>query len=204
MTEAWKEGVLTRILIVYHSENGTNQLMAEAVRDGAGSVEGCSADIVAIKGADFREGSFVNEESLTAGDEADAIVFGCPTYMGSMSAQMKSYLDASLSRWYARGWVDKVASAFSISSTPSGDKLSALTAIAYCAMQHGMIWVGVDQSPINADGLNRLGFYIGAGGQARYDTGETALQPGDAETGRDLGARVARITQTLVQGRGAD
>ena len=192
---------MTHILIVSHSESGTNQLMADAVREGAESIEGCRVSTVAIHGDDIEAGRFVNEESIAASDAADAIIFGCPTYMGSVSAQMKSYLDASLSRWYARGWVDKVAAAFSISSTPSGDKLSALTAIAYCALQHGMIWVGVDQSPINAEGLNRLGVYVGAAGQARYDTGETALQPGDAETGRDLGARVARITQTLVRGR---
>jgi NAD(P)H dehydrogenase (quinone) len=192
---------LTHILIVCHSENGTNQLMADAVRAGAESIDGCRVSTVAISGDDLQAGRFANEESIAASDAADAIIFGCPTYMGSVSAQMKSYLDASLSRWYARGWVDKVGAAFSISSTPSGDKLSALTAIAYCALQHGMIWVGVDQSPINAEGLNRLGVYVGAAGQARYDTGETALQPGDAETGRDLGARVARITQTLVCGR---
>ena len=46
--------------------------MAEAVREGAASVEGCRAEVVAITEGDFQGGCFVNEGSLTAGDVADA------------------------------------------------------------------------------------------------------------------------------------
>ena len=81
--------------------------MADAVREGAESIDGSRVSTVAISSDDIQAGRFVNEESIVASDAADAIIFGCPTYMGSVSAQMKSYLDASLSRWYARGWGDK-------------------------------------------------------------------------------------------------
>jgi NAD(P)H dehydrogenase (quinone) len=87
-----------------------------------------------------------------------------------------------------------------ISSTPSGDKSTALLSSYVCAMQHGMIWVGVDQSPINQDGLNRLGFYMGVGGQSDYSGDSPAIHAGDRETGIQFGARVATVAAALSAG----
>jgi len=117
--------------------------------------------------------------------------------MGGVSGPMKAFLDATLHRWYQRRWVDKVAAGFTVSSTPSGDKLSTLTSLVVCAMQHGMLWVGLDQSPLNAEGLNRLSFYLGVGGQAEFGGAEVAIHAPDRATGVLLGARVARIAVRL-------
>jgi multimeric flavodoxin WrbA len=62
--------------------------------------------------------------------------------MGSVSAQMKAFMDACLSRWYERTWSGKVGAAFTTSATPSGDKLDTLLDLCVFAMQMGMIWVG--------------------------------------------------------------
>ena len=66
------------------------------------------------------------------------------------------------------------------------------------AMQHGMIWIGLDQVPLNPDRLNRLSFYLGAAGQARYGQDESALHDGDRETGVLHGARIADFAQKLA------
>ena len=43
-------------------------------------------------------------------DAADAIIFGCPTYMGSGSARMKSFMEESLRpQFLQRRWQDKLA-----------------------------------------------------------------------------------------------
>jgi NAD(P)H dehydrogenase (quinone) len=120
--------------------------------------------------------------------------------MGGPSAQLKAFLDATLSRWYARAWASKLAAAFTVSSTPSGDKLQTLTAIAVTALQHGMIWVGVDQSPLNTEQLNRLGVYVGAAGQADYSVQPPGVQAPDLRTAEGLGARVAKLAAQLHAG----
>ncbi|HHQ48886.1 MAG TPA: NADPH-dependent FMN reductase, partial [Acidobacteria bacterium] len=75
---------MTRIVIVYHSGYGHTKRQAEAVHRGAASVDGVNALLLNTEEAAARM------EEL---DTADAIVFGCPTYMGSMSAEMKRFLE---------------------------------------------------------------------------------------------------------------
>ena len=82
---------------------------------------------------------------------------------------MKSLMDATSSRYLQRRWVDKLAAAFTISGTPAGDKMNTLFTCATFAMQHGMIWVGVAESPVTGEGYNRLGFYFGAAGVALFE-----------------------------------
>ncbi len=177
--------------IAHHSETGYTDLLADAVARGAGQVAEVKVERVRVVGADVVDGRYRNEEAMATLDACDAIVFGFPTYMGSASAQMKAFFDGSLQRWYGRGWSGKIASAFTVSATPSGDKLNALSDALIFALQHGMIWVGLDESPMNGEGINRLGFYVGAAAQPDYSAGEKSLQTGDEITGERLGARVA-------------
>lgn len=189
---------MANVAVVYHSDSGHTKILAEAVLEGASSVDGTKATLHEVDRRAIVEGRFEGEEMLAELDGADAIVFGCPTYMGGISGPMKAFVDATLNRWYARKWSDKLAAGFTVSSTPSGDKLNTLMGLQVAAMQLGMIWVGLDQSPLNPDGLNRLSFYLGVGGQAEYGGEETAIDPGDRATGVLLGARVARLAGRLA------
>jgi len=193
---------MTTVGIIHHSSTGYTRLLAEAVATGVARQGGAAVQRFEIVGADIVEGRYRNEAVLSGLDACDAIVFGTPTYMGSVSAQMKAFLDASVRRWYERAWTGKVAAAFTVSSTPSGDKLNALTDLVTFALQHGMIWVGLDESPLNREGVNRLGFYAGAAAQPEPGAAEPSLQRGDLETGVRLGARVARIAAALSKGLG--
>jgi len=126
---------------------------------------------------------------------ADAIIFGCPTYMGSVSAPFKAFMDASVRVWQAGAWRDKVAGAFVCSANPSGDKLQSLQQLAVFAAQHGMIWVGLDVpgDPRGEEGgLNRLGSWLGAMGQAELRAPTVdAPPPSDLRTAAYLGRRLA-------------
>jgi NAD(P)H dehydrogenase (quinone) len=194
---------MTTVSVVYHSGSGTTRLLAEAVHAGAGRQDGVAAHIHEIVGEDIERGRWSNAAILDALADSDAIVFGCPTYMGSISAQLKSFFDATLELWYPRRWADKLAAGFSVSSTPSGDKLNALTSMAIFALQHGMIWVGQEQTPLNADGLNRLSVYMGAAAQPDYTAEAPTLVESDRLSGELLGARVARIALQMSAGRGS-
>ena len=121
---------MSKIAIIYHSIYGHTKLQAEAVFRGAQSVPDITAKL------------YTTEEATAAMDEldsADAIIFGCPTYMGSLSAGMKTFIEAAAKKWFTSSWHNKIAGAFTNSSSFSGDKLNTLVGLFINAMQHGMI-----------------------------------------------------------------
>ncbi|MEV4481466.1 flavodoxin family protein [Micromonospora coxensis] len=124
---------VTNVAIIYHSGYGHTRAQAEAVRDGARSVPGVHADLIAV------EEHADNWEVL---DTADAIIFGTPTYMAGVSAPFKAFLDASSDRWAKQKWKDKLAAGFTNSAGANGDKLATLQQLALFAMQHGMVGSG--------------------------------------------------------------
>ena len=97
------------IVVVFHSGYGHTQRLAQAVAQGAG------ARLLAIDAdGNLPAGGW---EQLAA---ADAIVFGSPTYMGSVSWQFKKFADASSRPWFAQAWKDKIAAGFTNSATING------------------------------------------------------------------------------------
>jgi multimeric flavodoxin WrbA len=179
---------MAKVAIIYHSGYGHTKAQAEAVARGAASAPGAIVSLVPVDEYEARAGEL---------DAADAIIFGAPTYMGSASAPFKSFMDASSKIWAVKGWRDKLAAGFTCSASQNGDKLNTLQQMWIFAMQHGMIWVGLDLMPGNnsskgstAD-LNRLGTSSGAMAQANSDQGADAMLESDLKTAEYLGKRVA-------------
>ena len=197
---------MTTIAIVYHSTYGHTKLQAEAVFRGAQSVPSVNAQLYTVAEATAR---------LDELDSADAIVFGCPTYMGNMSAGMKAFLEVSAKKWFPLAWKDKVAGAFTNSSSFSGDKLNTLVGLVINAMQHGMIFVGLGMMPSfnkpeamnqvsgpGPDSCNRVGSFIGPMAASFQVNSPDAPCKGDIETAEMYGRRVAEITLQFVHGKG--
>ncbi len=183
---------MARIAIVYHSGYGHTKKLAEAVHAGTRAVAGARSQLLPIDA----EGN-LGEQAWSALDEADAIVFGAPTYMGSASWQFKKFADASSKPWFGQKWKDKLAAGFTNSASMNGDKLSTLNGMFTLAMQHGMIWVGTGMMPANTkaaqrNDVNYLGAFSGLMAQSPSDaTPEEGPLPGDLETAKRFGARVA-------------
>lgn len=114
---------MAAITVVYHSGYGHTQRMAEAVADGAG------ATLLTIDA----EGN-LPENGWEVLRQADAIIMGSPTYMGTVSWQFKKFADASSKPWFGQEWKDKVFAGFTNSATMNGDKLSTLHYLFTLAM----------------------------------------------------------------------
>jgi NAD(P)H dehydrogenase (quinone) len=196
----------TEIAVVYHSATGRTRALADAVVRGARSAHAPSREgsavvvhLVAVEDAARAQG-------VLAG--ADAIVLGCPTYMGSASAQFKAFMDSTSGVWALQGWRDKLAAGFTHSAAPSGDKLGTLTQLAVFAAQHGMVWIGLGLPPTYIagqspeDDTNRLGSHLGAMAQSRPGGG--VLPPGDVKTAEHLGRRVAEAAVRWRAGERAE
>ena len=185
---------MTAVAIVHHSGFGHTRKQADAVRSGVEGNVDVSASTILID----VEGNL----PATAWDElltADAIIFGAPTYMGSVSWQFKKFADASSKPWFGQAWKDKIAAGFTNSASMNGDKHSTLHYMITLAMQHGMLWVGTGMLPSNNKGatrndINFLGSYAGAIAQSPSDaTPAEGPLPGDLETAILFGKRVAEI-----------
>lgn len=198
---------MTTISIVYHSNNGHTAALARAIACGAETVEGTKVHVVEIAQRDIKDGRWSNPDIAILLEKSDAIVLGSPTYMGMVSATMKTFLEWAFNPWRAQAWKDKVAAGFTNSASQSGDKLNTLIDFAVFAAQMGMIWIGVGDPPGNnwsggsRDDLNRLGTWLGAMSQSNGDRPAREEPPAsDRTTGERLGRRVALITRRLIDG----
>jgi NAD(P)H dehydrogenase (quinone) len=188
---------MATVSIIYFSGSGHTAKLAEAVQHGAASIPGVTASLVEIRGDDVVAGRFQNAEVLAKLDASDAIIFGSPTYMGGPAAQFKAFADATGERWFKSAWRDKLASGFTVSSSPSGDKFSTLQYFHTLAMQHGMVWIGLGEMPMQSNGVNRLGSFAGATAQAGMESPDVAPTAEDRLTGELLGKRVASFALRL-------
>ena len=133
------------LAIVYHSPYGHTAKVASFIAQGAEQA-GIHVHCMNIEHVDW--------DIL---DQADAIVFGCPTYMGSLTAALKLFMEQSSKRWLARTWQGKIAAGFTNGGGLSGDKVAVLPQIYLFAMAYGMLWTDLSRmaNGRRAQGLNR-------------------------------------------------
>ena len=186
---------MANIVIVYHSGYGHTFKQAEAVLSGLVSNSGVEAILLPI-----------SSEGEISGDgwgllaAADTIIFGSPTYMGTVSWQFKKFADETSKLWLEQKWKDKLVAGFTNSSGMNGDKLSTLHYLFTLSMQHSMIWVGAGMMPASnksaqRNDINYIDSFSGLMAQSPTDasTDEGPL-PGDLETAKKFGERIARIS----------
>ncbi len=178
---------MAHVAVIFHSGYGHTQRMAQSVAQGA------NAELIAIDAdGNLPDGGW---EALAA---ADAIVFGSPTYMGSVSWQFKKFADASSKQWYAQTWKDKLFGGFTHSANANGDKHSTLHYMITLAMQHSGIWVGTglhyNTTKASQRGdVNYLVSSAGPMGQTPGDASAGEMNAGDLETARLYGVRMASL-----------
>ena len=185
------------VVTVYHSGYGHTSVVAEAVHAGVASVDGVEATL--LNAADLNS---PDADGFSILDSADAMIFGSPTYMGSASAVVKAFMEASSSRWLEQRWANKMAGGFANSAAMNGDKQNTLVEFMTFAMQHGMVWTGLGQMPGNnhsggsENDPNRLGASIGLMTQANADEGGDVAPPeSDRQTATAFGVRMAEAAK---------
>lgn len=180
------------IVIVYHSGYGHTTKIAEAVAETSGG------RLLAIDA----EGH-LSDEAWAALDAADVIVFGSPTYMGSVSWQFKKFADASSKIWFRQGWKNKLAAGFTNSASMNGDKLSTLQYFFTLSQQHSMLWVGTGMMPSNSkaatrDDLNYVASFSGLMTATPSDASTEEMVAGDIRTARAFGERLREAAALLA------
>jgi NAD(P)H dehydrogenase (quinone) len=194
-----------KVAVVYHSGYGHTGVLAAKVAQGVTDA-GADAILLPIEsaGQDF-------EPILQSLEDADAIVFGSPTYMGDVSAAFKAFAESTTKQFGAGAWRDKLAAGFTVSHSFAGDKGRTVESLATLAAQQGMIWVSLGLAPPavpaaerGPETLNRVGGFLGLLAQADNTAAELSPPEGDRETARLLGARVAEAALRWSRGKAAN
>lgn len=167
-----------RVLIVYHSITGNTEALAEAVAEGARSVDGTAVVVKPVGEADNAD--------LEA---SDAMIIGSPTYWGTIATPVKEFIDE---RRPFMG--DKVAGAFATGGGDGGGKELVVLSLLTAMLNNGMIIVGPH---FEQDGIRFGGF------GAAVTTGASSPGVDDAELtiGRNLGTRVAEVAARMKSSR---
>lgn len=176
-----------QLAVIYHAQGHTGHI-AGHILAGARSVPGIDAYLLKAE-----ELSQAPEQLLGY----DGFVFGSPTYLGGVSGTFKTFMDSTGRLWKSHALKGKLASAFTVSSLPAGDKQSTLLSMFVFAMQHGMVWVGNAILPEQHSGVpyeeaaNRLGSWSGMMAQAGHSAPADSFAPGDIKTARMFGTNIA-------------
>lgn len=204
------------IAIIYYTKCNHSQMLANEIIKG---VELNDLNATPICLGEVQKNFDDNIDKINT---ASGILFGTPTYFGSMAANLKVFMEMTLDLWFKQLWLNKLAGGFVHSSSLSGDKLNVLVQIAIFASQHGMIWKGLDLLPRyhatksdiekyklqeyvdllvkeeNSDQLvlNRLGSWTGFMAQSRFESNECS--PHDLATAKYFGISFAEIAKKLA------
>jgi len=207
-----KERIMN-VLIVYYSMYGHIYRMAEAVKEGAGSVSGAEIRICRVPETLPEEvlqkmGALETQKSLAhvpvcKVDDlaaADAIIFGAPTRFGNMCGQMRQFLDATGGLWAKGALVGKVGSVFTSSATQHGGQESTILTFHVTLLHHGMVIVGL---PYAFAGQMRIDEITGGSpyGASTIAGGDGKRLPSENElaAARFQGKHVAEIAARLFR-----
>lgn len=177
-----------KLAIIYHSNYGHTRKVAHAIEAGAREY---AQDKVEVRALD------IDDMDWQFADAAQMIVFGSAVYMGSITAEFKTFMDSTSKRWFHRKWHGKWAAGFANSGGLSGDKLAALQQICLFSMQHGMNWAGFPVMPTghSEQDINRLSCFLGLMTQSTDAPPEVTPGEGDINTAILFGEHLA---QTLI------
>jgi len=198
---------MAKILVLYYSAYGHIEAMAEAVAEGARSIEGVVADIKRVpelvpdetaKAAHYKmdqAAPIATVEDLAA---YDAIIIGTGTRFGRISSQMANFLDQAGGLWFRGALNGKVGSAFTSTASQHGGQETTLFSMITNLLHLGLIYVGL---PYSFQGQMTLDEVSGGSpyGATTLTGGDGSRQPSENELAgaRFQGRHVAEIAQKL-------
>ena len=194
------------VLIAFYSRTGSTEALAQSVADGANSTgatvrlrrarESVSAEIInSVPGwAEAAARMNASYEAPTEADAewADAIIFGTPTRFGSISSELKAYIDSLGGLWFRGRLNGKAGSVFTSSATPHGGNESTLISMYHPLAHLGLIIVPLGYADPT---LFRAGTPYGASSVSGHSN--TLPTADDLEVARFQGRRVCAVAAAL-------
>ena len=198
---------MTKVLVLYYSSWGHIEQMAYAAAEGAREA---GADVVVkrvpelvpaevAQAAHYKTDQKAPIATVEELPDYDAIIFGTPTRYGTMTAQMKNFLDQTGGLWAKGRLIGKVGSVFTSSATQHGGQEATILTTLPVLLHHGMVVVGLPYSYQGQSGVDQIrgGSPYGASTVAG---GDGSRQPTeiDLDGARYQGRHMAQIAAKLA------
>ena len=158
------------ILVLYYSQHGAVQQMAQLMARGIEQIPGIrarlrtvpkvSAVCEAVEPAIPEAGAPYAE--LRDLEECIGIALGSPTRFGNMAAAMKYFWDGTGSLWLKHALVGKPAALFTSTGTMHGGQETTLLTMMMPLLHHGMLIVGLPYSETELNNTRQGGTPYGA------------------------------------------
>ena len=198
---------MTKVLVLYYSSWGHIEQMAYAAAEGAREA---GAEVVVkrvpelvpeavAQAAHYKTDQKAPVATVEELPEYDAIIFGTPTRYGTMTAQMKNFLDQTGGLWAQGKLIGKVGSVFTSTATQHGGQEATILTTLPVLLHHGMVVVGLPYSFAGQSGVDQIrgGSPYGA---STMSGGDGSRQPTeiDLDGARFQGRHVAEIAAKLA------
>ena len=180
---------MTQILVIYESDYGSTEKMAQEVAAGVNSVDGASALL--------KKAEEVSAEDFLS---SDGVLVGTPVHMGNMDWRIKKMIDTVCGGlWMQDKLIGKVVGVFASGSgyggAGGGTELTMVSLLNNFA-ELGMIIVPL---PKNTDGYKKGGLQWGPYGRsADEDLQHNGLDEPVLSLSRTHGVHVTRAAQALA------
>jgi NAD(P)H dehydrogenase (quinone) len=197
---------MAKVLVLYYSSYGHVEAMAHAEAEGAraGGAEAVVKRVPELVPGDVakKKGFKLDQPAPVATieelPEYDAVIFGSPTRFGSVTSQMRSFLDEAGGLWAQGKLVGKVGAAFTSTATQHGGQESTILTFFPTLMHFGMVVVGLPYTFQAQMGLNEI---LGSSpyGAATISGADGSRKPSAVELdgARFQGRHVAEIAAKL-------
>lgn len=198
---------MPKVLVLYHSTYGHLETMAEAVAEGARSVEGAVVDIKRVaetvpdelaKSSGYKLDQTAPIAKVEDLADYDAIIVGAGTRFGTVASQMRNFWDQSGGLWFQGKLVGKVGGVFTATATQHGGQETTLIGMIQTLMHHGILVAGL---PYSFQGQMRNDEITGGSpyGATTITNGDGSRMPSENELdgARFQGRHIAEVARKL-------
>lgn len=187
---------MVTVLVLYYSEGGATEALAQEVVHGIESVpevEACLRTVPPIRVARQADPDAIPERGaqyVTPQDvqQCSAIALGSPIHFGQMASPLQHFFEENVGLWLSGALMNKPAAVFASGGSMHGGQESVLLGMMVPLLHHGALICGI---PYSEGALNTTD-----GGGTPYGASRVGMGSGISQVERDLaraqGQRLAR------------
>lgn len=196
---------MQKILVLYYSQKGSVEALAQAVARGIDSVPGAEALLRTVPRVSTvceatesdlpAEGApYVTLQDL---NDCAGLALGSPVRFGNMAAPMKYFWDGTIASWLSGELIGKPAAVFTSSSSMHGGNETTLLSMMLPLFHHGMLLMGLPYSHPELSTTQSGGTPYGASHVSGLN-GDPKLTQDELSLAKALGKRLAETVVKLA------
>ena len=130
-------------------------------------------------------------------EHCSGIILGSPIHFGNMSAELKYFLDQTVSQWTSGALINKPAGVFAAGGSMHGGQESTLLSMMLPLFHHGAILMGIPYSEPGLNQTTRGGTPYGPSYVVGY-TADDSMTNHETLLCQALGKRVALLSKKIA------